>query len=117
MVSDMIKKIRNGFKYSCNGLKATIQKDASFRLEVYGLPLVLIALAFFQVSPFRKMVMLAAYLLVLCLELLNSAIEKLADRITTEHDAAIGFVKDAASASVMLAFVVVVVIWIACLWF
>ena len=113
----MIKKIRNGFKYSCNGLKATIQKDASFRLEVYALPFVLITLAIVQVSPFRKLVMLAAYLLVLCLELLNSAIEKLADRITTEQDAAIGFVKDAASASVMMAFVVVVVIWIGCLWF
>ncbi len=116
MVSDMIKKIRNGFKYSCNGLKATMKKDASFRLEAYALPVVLILLAFFQVSPFRKMVMLAAYLLVLSLELLNSAIEKLADRITTEHDAAIGFVKDAASAAVMLAFVVVAIIWISCLW-
>ena len=117
MVSDVIKKIRDGFKYSCNGLKATMKGDASFRLEIYALPFVLIALMLFQVSPFRKMFMLCAYLLVLCLELLNSAIEKLADRITTEQDAAIGFVKDAASASVMMAFVVVVVIWIGCLWF
>jgi len=117
MVSDMIKKIRNSFKYSSNGLKATFDRDYSFRLEIYALPFLLLLLAFLPASPFRKILMFAAYLLVPCLELLNSAIEKLADRITTEHDAAIGFVKDAASAAVMLCFVFVVIIWIGCLWF
>lgn len=61
--------------------------------------------------------MLTAYLLVLCLELINSAIERLADRVTMEHDLAIGFVKDAASAAVMLAFIMVIFVWIACLYF
>ena len=53
----------------------------------------------------------------LSLELINSVIERLADRVTMEHDLAIGFVKDAASAAVLLALVLVAFVWIACLWF
>ncbi len=117
MVSDMIKKICGGFKYSCNGLKVAFSRDFSFRLEILALPFLVVLLAFFPGTIFRKILMFSAYLLVPCLELLNTAIEKLADRITTEHDPAIGFVKDAASAAVMLSFVLAVIIWIGCLWF
>lgn len=113
----MIKKIQNSLKYSCTGLKATFKNDYSFRLEVYLLPFLFVLLGFLPISNFRKIIMLAVYLLVLCLELLNSAIERLSDRITTEHDLAIGFVKDAASAAVMLAFVLVILVWVGCLWF
>ncbi len=117
MVSDMIKKIRKSLGYSCTGLKATFNNDYSFRLEVYLLPFLLVLLGFLSVPLFRKVLMLSVYLIVLCLELLNSAIERLADRVTIEHDLAIGFVKDAASAAVMLAFVLVAMVWIGCLWF
>ncbi len=117
MVSTMIKKICKGLRYSCSGLKATFEHEYSFRLEVLALPFLLVLLAFLPVSCFRKMLMFASYLLIPCLELLNTSIEKLADRITTGHDLAIGFVKDAASAAVMLGIVLVVIIWIGCLWF
>lgn len=113
----MIKKLKKSIVYSCTGIKATFNNDYSFRLEIYLLPFLLISLYFFQVPMFRKMIMLAVYLLVLCLELINSAIERLADRVTMEHDLAIGFVKDAASAAVMLAFVLVAFVWIGCLCF
>ncbi len=117
MVSDMIKKIFNSIKYSYNGFKATFACDFSFRLEIFAMPFLVLLLVFLPGTIFRKILMFAAYLLVPCLELLNSAIEKLADRVTTEHDAAIGFVKDAASAAVMLSLVLVAIIWIGCLWF
>jgi len=117
MVSAMINKLKKSLIYSCTGIKATFKNDYSFRLEVYLLPFLLISLYFFQVSMFRKMIMLAVYLVVLSLELINSAIERLADRVTMEHDLAIGFVKDAASAAVLLALVLVAFVWIACLWF
>jgi diacylglycerol kinase (ATP) len=117
MVSDMIKKICNGLMYSCNGLKAAFKRDHSFRLEILALPFLIVLLAFLPGSYFRKILMFASYLLIPCLELLNTAIEKLADRITTDHDLAIGFVKDAASAAVMFGIVLVVIIWIGCLWF
>lgn len=117
MVSNMIKKIQKGLMYSCTGLKATFNNDHSFRLEIYLLPILMVLLYFFPISMFRKIIMLAIYLLVPCIELINSAIERLADRVTTKHDLAIGFVKDAASAAVMLAFTLVILIWISCLCF
>ena len=117
MVSDMIKKICNGFKYSCNGLKATFAREHSFRIQIVALPFLIVLLMLLPGSFFRKIIMLATYLLIPCMELLNTAIEKLADRISTEHDPAIGFVKDAASAAVMLSIIFVAMIWIGCLWF
>jgi diacylglycerol kinase (ATP) len=117
MVSDMIKKILNSIKYSCNGFKATFACDFSFRLEIFALPFLAVLLVFLPVTIFRKILMFATYLIIPSLELLNSAIEKLADRVTTEHDVMIGFAKDAASAAVMLSFILVIIIWIGCLWF
>jgi len=117
MVSAMIRKIQNSFKYSCTGIKAAFNNDYSFRLEIYLLPFLLIALGFLPVTLFRKVLMLSVYMLVLCLELINCAIERLADRVTMEHDLAIGFVKDAASAAVFLAFALVILVWIGCLCF
>lgn len=117
MVSDMIKKIFNSIRYSYNGLKATFTGDVSFRMEILALPFLVVLLVFLPATIFRKILMFSAYLLVPCLELLNSAIERLADRVTTKHDLAIRFVKDAASAAVMLCIILVVIIWIGCLWF
>lgn len=113
----MIKKIHNSLKYSFNGIKTTFVREYSFQLEVLAIPFLIILLTFLPTSLFRKIIMLASYLLIPCLELLNSAIEKLADRVTMDHDLAIRFVKDAASAAVMLAIILVTMIWIGCLWF
>jgi diacylglycerol kinase (ATP) len=113
----MIKKIFNSIRYSYNGLKATFTSDVSFRMEILALPFLVVLLVFLPATIFRKILMFSTYLLVPCLELLNSAIERLADRVTTEHDLAIRFVKDAASAAIMLCIILVVIIWIGCLWF
>jgi diacylglycerol kinase (ATP) len=113
----MIEKIWASFKYSCNGIRATFSREYSFRLEIVALPFLVLLLVFLNVAPFRKLIMLAAYLMVPCLELINSAIEKLADRLTTEHDLIIQFVKDAASAAVMVGIIFFAIIWIACIWF
>ena len=54
----------------------------------------------------------ATVVLVLVVELLNTAIEKLADRLTTEHDPQIGRVKDMGSAAVGVALVMAGAFWI-----
>lgn len=113
----MIKKLKKSFKYSFNGIKATFQREQSFQMEIIALPFLIVLVMIFPVTHLRKLIMIASYLLIPCFELLNSAIEKLADRITTKHDTAIEFVKDAASASILLGFVLVAIVWIGCLWF
>ncbi len=51
-------------------------------------------------------------LLLLAVELLNTAIEKLADRVTLEHDPQIGRVKDMGSAAVAVAAVIAGLVWL-----
>ena len=111
----MIKKIWSSLVYSCNGIKATFAREYSFRIEIILLFVALGFLIFANITPFRKILMLASYCFIPCLELLNSAIEKLADRLTTNHDLTIQFVKDASSAAVMVTIAIVTLIWIACI--
>ena len=112
----MIKKIWCSFLYSYQGIKAAFLKEYSFRLEIIAIPFLLLTLIFLDITVFRKLIMVATYLLIPCIELLNSAIEKLADRLTTEYDLVIQFVKDSASAAVLMSILIVVLIWIACIW-
>ena len=60
----------------------------------------------------EKALLVASVLLVLIVELLNTAIEKLADRLTTEHDTQIGRVKDMGSAAVGVALIMAGLFWI-----
>ena len=113
----MAKKIWNSFIFSCQGFQSAFLKEYSFRLEILAIPFLLLGLYFLEISTFRKLVMIAMYLFIPCLELLNSAVEKLADRLTTEYDQMIKFVKDAASASVFLSVIITALIWIACICF
>src|SRR5881296_2054087 len=60
----------------------------------------------------RRVELIAAVVLVLVIELLNTAIEKLADRLTTEPDPQIGRVKDMGSAAVGVALVMAGLFWL-----
>ena len=60
----------------------------------------------------RRVELVAVILLLLVVELLNTAIEKLADRLTTDHDPQIGRVKDMGSAAVGVALVIAGMVWL-----
>ena len=60
----------------------------------------------------RRIELVAAVVMVLIVELLNTAIEKLADRLTTDHDLQIGRVKDMGSAAVGVALVTAGLFWL-----
>ena len=60
----------------------------------------------------RRVELVAAVVMVLVVEILNTAIEKLADRLTTDHDPQIGRVKDMGSAAVGVALVMAGIFWL-----
>ena len=60
----------------------------------------------------RRVELVAAVVLVLVVELLNTAIEKLSDRLTTDHDPQIGRVKDMGSAAVGVALLMAGAFWL-----
>jgi diacylglycerol kinase (ATP) len=109
-------RIWQAFKWSMQGLRATWQVESSFRLEVY-LFIVLAPIGlYFGQGRVEKFLLVSVLLLVLIVEVLNSAIEAVVDRWGPEHHAMAGRAKDMGSAAVFLADVNAVACWALILW-
>src|SRR5215218_1550653 len=94
-----------------NGLMAAARSEAAFREELVVLALA-VPLAFVLASePWKRLALIAAVVFVMAVELLNTAIEKLSDRVTLEVDPRIGAVKDMGSAAVGLALFIAGLTW------
>ena len=106
-----LKRILNAGGYSLAGLQAAFSGEAAFR-QLVLLNVVLIPLAFFfEVSRGERAVMIAACLLALIVELLNSAIEATVDRISLNLHPLSKQAKDMGSAAQMLVLTVVALSW------
>ncbi len=105
------RRIWNALFYSLEGLRAAYRHEDAFRQEV-AFAAVLIPLALLlPAGPVGKAVMIASVLLVLIVELLNSAVEAAIDRISLEQHRLSKRAKDIGSAAVMLALLNVVAVW------
>jgi diacylglycerol kinase (ATP) len=104
-------QVFNAFKWSMKGLKAAWDFESSFRLEVY-LCLILAPLGFyFGQTGIEKAILLSSLILVLLVEVMNSAVEAVVDRFGGEHHELSGRAKDMGSASVFLAQMIVLICW------
>lgn len=98
--------------YSMLGIKAAFRHEAAFRQEIV-LSVIFIPLAFFVANgPVERIVLIGLTVLVLVVELLNSAIEALVDRVGTEHHELSGRAKDMGSAAVLLSLLIWVYAWL-----
>ena len=97
---------------SRNGLIFAVRSEQAIREELVALALSLPMAWLCGVTLMRRVELVAMVLLVLVVELLNTAIEKLADRLTTDHDPQIGRVKDLGSAAVGVALIVGILFWL-----
>ena len=97
---------------SRNGLAFAIRSEQAIREELVALVLAVPLAWLIGITVMRRIELIAAVMLVLIVELLNTAIEKLADRLTTEHDMQIGRVKDMGSAAVGVALIMAGLFWI-----
>lgn len=106
-----LQRVINAAGYSWAGLTAAFRHEDAFRQEVF-LSLLLIPLALYLgQTGIERALMAGAVLLVLIVELLNSALEAAVDRISLEHHLLIKRAKDMGSAAVMIALCNVVVMW------
>ncbi|MET0548232.1 MAG: diacylglycerol kinase [Xanthomonas sp.] len=97
--------------WSCQGLRAAWLHESSFRLEVC-LFLILAPLALWLgQGPVQQVLMIGSLLLVLAVELLNSAIEAVIERYGPEHHELAGRAKDMGSAAVFVMLANVVLCW------
>lgn len=107
-----ITRLVNAFKYSCAGLQEAYRNEDAFRQEVL-LAIILIPLAFWlEHTMLARAVMIACVLLVIIVELLNSAIEATVDRISLDDHNLAKRAKDIGSAAVLLSLVNLVVVWL-----
>ncbi|MCG6203048.1 diacylglycerol kinase [Rhodopseudomonas sp. HC1] len=95
-----------------HGLKFAIRSEQAVREELAALVLAVPAAWLIGATPARRVELVAVVALVIVVELLNTAIEKLADRLTTEHDPQIGRVKDMGSAAVGVALAIAGLLWL-----
>lgn len=103
-------------RYSTAGLLATWRHEAAFRLEVLaGVPLLALAWVLAS-SRWQALALCAAVVFVWVVELLNSAIEALADSVSIDDHPLLGRAKDMGSGAVMLSVVFATVTWVVLLW-
>lgn len=102
-------------RYSVQGLRAAWRHEAAFRQELALVALLIpVALVLALLTPLtwtQCALLVASVLLILLVELLNSAIESVVDRISGERHALSGRAKDAASAAVMMTLIICATVW------
>ncbi len=106
-----LKRIFSALLYSIDGFKSAWRNEHAFRQELVLVVLgIVIALAL-PVSAFEKLMMIAVLLLILVVELINSAIEAVVDRVSLERHSLSKNAKDFGSAAVLLTFVIALATW------
>ena len=106
-----LQRVWNAFHYSRAGLYAAFTCEDAFRQEAMLAALLIPITFFLPVGGIGRALMIASVLLVLIVELLNSAIEAITDRVSLENHVLAKRAKDFGSAAVMLSAINVVVVW------
>jgi diacylglycerol kinase (ATP) len=106
-----LRRIWNATLYSMAGLKAAFRHEDSFRQEVLLASILIPAALLLPASGAGKALMVGSVVLVLVVELLNSAVETVVDRISLDEHVLAKRAKDIGSAAVMLALINVPVVW------
>lgn len=106
-----LARIGWAFRYSLAGLSAAFRHEAAFRQEAMLAALLIPIALLLPVNATGKALMIASVLLVLIVELINSAIEAVVDRISTDRHPLSMRAKDIGSAAVLIALLNVLSVW------
>jgi diacylglycerol kinase (ATP) len=101
----------HALRYSCNGILTTLRTESAFRQETCAALVLLPLAAFAPVGAVERVLLATSVLLVLLVELLNSAIEAVVDRISLERHELSRRAKDCGSAAVLVSLAMWAVTW------
>jgi diacylglycerol kinase (ATP) len=110
-----VKRLFSATKNSLRGLAYGIRTEPAVREEAVAFALALPVGFFIAPTPIWFVAMISVLLVLLAVELLNTAIEKLSDHVTPEHHPEIGMIKDFGSAAVFCALALSGLVWLAAL--
>ena len=106
-----LKRIFNAVIFSCRGIAATWKSEAAFREEILSGIIMFPAAFFLGETPTQIAILIIPLFLVLIVELLNTGIEHVVDRVGLEHHELSGLAKDAGSAAVFLSNMLIITVW------
>lgn len=106
------RRIINAGKYSVQGFKSAFLNETAFRQEVFVLIIAYIIVMLINFSIYERILLVGSVGFVMIVELLNSAIECIVDRIGEERHELSGRAKDYGSAAVFLSILLAVILWI-----
>ena len=106
-----LKRIFSAFFYSIDGFKAAWRHEHAFRQELVLLVIGTVFALGLPLSAFQRLLLIGVLVLVLVVELLNSAIEAVVDRISLERDPLSKNAKDFGSAAVLVCVGLAVAAW------
>jgi diacylglycerol kinase (ATP) len=106
-----VKRIVSAFSYSMDGFRAAWQNEAAFRQEMLVVVIGTVTALSMKISAFEKLMLVAVLVFVLVVELINSAIEAVVDRISLEAHPLSKNAKDLGSAAVALAIGIAAAAW------
>ncbi|MEP7163973.1 MAG: diacylglycerol kinase family protein [Ferruginibacter sp.] len=97
-----MSRLVKSFGYALNGIKVCISKGANFGIHIFCCVLVISAGIYFKISPAEWGTVLLCAGFVLCMEMVNTAIEQLCDVVHKEIHPGIKVTKDIAAGAVLL---------------
>jgi diacylglycerol kinase (ATP) len=107
-----LRKLFYATKNTIDGICAVWRNEAAFRMEVFVVVFALIVLFSLEIAFMSKVILFGALMLLLIVELLNSAVESLCDLVKAEYNVFVKSAKDIASAAVGLTILLNVVLWL-----
>ena len=100
---------------SWNGLRAAARSEEAFRAGAMRFLVAVPAAFLVATDTWRRVLLIGVIVMLMVVELLNTAIEKLSDHVTPDHHVAIGRIKDMASAAVGLSLLLAGLVWLVAL--
>jgi diacylglycerol kinase (ATP) len=105
------RRIVNATFYSVAGLRAAWRNEAAFRQECVGVVVLIPIAVWLGQDAVQRALLLSSCVLVLIVELLNTAIEFVVDRVGTDHHELSGRAKDLGSAAVFASIALAMLVW------
>lgn len=99
-------------QYALSGLVHAIKTESSFKLELFASIFIIVGIIFIDAAVTHKLILLVTGILVLIVELINSAIENVVDLVTTEIKPLAKAAKDIGATAVMFTIILHIVCWV-----
>ena len=110
------RRIKNALRFPLDGLRACYTGEEAFRQEVWLATFLIPLSILLPISALSTALLIASVLLVMIIEILNTAVETVVDRISKDYHLLSKKAKDMGSAAVFLSLVNLTIVWASVLW-